>query len=577
MDIAIVLIIVLIAVAMFSFERLPLEVSALTVVCLLALTRILTPAEAFAGFSNDTVIFIFALLAMTQGLVATGAIQQFARVFSAMGRFGARGYLFGVMLLVATVSAFMSNTVTTAAFVPPALHGARSAGVKRSWLLMPVAFASMLGGMGFLYGTSTNLVVSAEMRTLGLGALGIAELSPVGIPTALLGIVLLTLLAPRILRVRSGATASSGKEFLADARVGAALVGRTVDWVARFAGVAIQSVERDLARLAPDPNLALLEGDRLVLRGARREILRARHVTGLLLGDGQVPRTAMLAEAILPPYTQLNGSLATAAARLARDRIAIVAHHPHHRSPWHTEAATFAKSALRPGDGLLIAGSREQLKALAADSSLIVLPQLEPIGIPRRGHSYLSVGIFVTALVLGSVGAVPLAVAGLTGVLAMVATGCLDTRQVLRIDWRVVLLIGSMLALGAAMEKTGAGDVLGELIAKTVGAGGPRVVMLGLMVLTALLSIPMSNQAAALVVLPVAVSAAQALQINPRAFAVAVAFSASCSFMTPLEPSAMLVYGPGRYRFSDFLRLGSVLTVATLAMLVWLIPLVWRF
>jgi di/tricarboxylate transporter len=159
----------------------------------------------------------------------------------------------------------------------------------------------------------------------------------------------------------------------------------------------------------------------------------------------------------------------------------------------------------------------------------------------------------------------------------MIATGCVDSRLAFRVDWRVVLLIGSMFALGVAMEKSGAGMFLGQKVIDLVGVGSPRVVLLLLMTLTILLSAPMSNQAAALVMLPVAVNAANQLGLDPRPFAIGVTVAASCSFITPLEPSCVMVYGPGHYRFSDFFRLGTPLTLVLVAFLVAAVPIFWPF
>ena len=228
---------------------------------------------------------------------------------------------------------------------------------------------------------------------------------------------------------------------------------------------------------------------------------------------------------------------------------------------------------LQPGDALLLAGPRERLHALTEGPELLLLPDF--LSFPPRSRALLATGIFIAALVAGSSAWVSLSIAGVAGVLLMVVTGCLDARHVFRIDWRVVLLIGAMLALGLAMEKSGAGELLGGYAARLAEVGGPRLVLLALMVLTVVLSIPMSNQASALVVLPVALSAASGLGVEPRSFAMAIALAASCSFLTPLEPSCMLIYGPGRYRFSDFLRLGGPLTALMLAALVVLVPWVW--
>jgi di/tricarboxylate transporter len=161
--------------------------------------------------------------------------------------------------------------------------------------------------------------------------------------------------------------------------------------------------------------------------------------------------------------------------------------------------------------------------------------------------------------------------------LGMVLTGCVDGRRALRVDWRVVLLIGSMLALGLAMEQSGAGALVGGVVAQAADFGGPRAVLVVLALLTILLSAPMSNQAAALVVFPIALSAAANLDIDPRSLAIAVTLAGSCSFMTPLEPAAMLVYGAGRYRFSDFVRVGTPVTLVIVVVIAILVPAFWPF
>ncbi|CAM4310074.1 hypothetical protein COSO111634_36875 [Corallococcus soli] len=225
---------------------------------------------------------------------------------------------------------------------------------------------------------------------------------------------------------------------------------------------------------------------------------------------------------------------------------------------------------------LLLRGPRGRVAELAGGANLMVLEghEYEP---PRYAKALLAVILFVAALGAGSVGLLELSVAGLAGMLAMIATGCVDARTAFRVDWRVVLLIGSMMALGLAMEESGAGKFIGDHVARLGAYGGPRAVLALLMVLTIALSAPMSNQAAALVVLPVALSAATQLGVDLRPFAMGITLAASCSFITPLEPSCVLVYGPGHYRFTDFFRLGTPLTAVLVAFLVVAVPWVWPF
>lgn len=586
--IALVLAIVLIGIVLFSIETIPLEVTALAVVCLLALTGVLTPAEAFAGFSNETVIFIFALLAMTQGLSATGVMHRAGGWLAHLSRLGPRGFLLGLMLLVVVFSAFVPNTVTTAAFLPAALRGAKTAGLRRSRVLMPLAFASILGGMGFLYGTSTNLVVSARLDDLGLSPIGLVELSPAGLPAAILGVALILLLAPVVLPTRTGVGEEDGRarDFITEAYVPrrSRVSGKQLSWLEHWLGLEVVAVIRDARRLDPVPGLILEPGDQLVLTGRRRDILRIRHLRGLVLRHDLEVRAArrgqelVLAEAIVPPDSVLAGGTVRDARLAERHGVSLLALHRHPSIQAQPESLTprsLRGVKLHTGDGLLLVGPRDRLRELASDPSLLMLPNVEDMAAPRHSKAFLAISIFVTALVLGSVGLVPLAVAGVAGVLLMVLTGCLDPKHAFRIDWRVVLLIGSMMALGLAMEKSGAGQFLGGLAAEVAGVGGPRLVLFCLMLLTVVLSIPMSNQAAALVVLPVGLSAAAGLGVNPRTFAMGIALAASCSFVTPLEPSCMLVYGPGRYRFGDFLRLGGPLTALMMTVLLVLVPWVW--
>jgi di/tricarboxylate transporter len=226
------------------------------------------------------------------------------------------------------------------------------------------------------------------------------------------------------------------------------------------------------------------------------------------------------------------------------------------------------------GDVLLLRAPRERVRELTRTGSLVVLSGFEHDP-PRRAKAALAVTFFFGALAAASAGVVPMSLAGLGGMLAMVLTGCVDGRRALRIDWRVVLLIAAMLSLGLAMERSGAGELVGAAVVRTIGGAGPRAVLVALALLTILLSAPMSNQAAALVVFPVALSVSDALGIDARALAVAVTLAGSCSFMTPLEPAAMLVFGAGRYRFGDFVRVGAPVTLAAVALIGLLVPVLW--
>lgn len=606
---AVVLGIVLVALVLFWTEWVPVEATSLLVVCLLALSRVLTPAEAFAGFSNETVVFIFTLLAMTQGLAATGVVKIAGEKLTFLGRFGRGPFLTGLLVSVAGISAFVSNTVTAAAFLPIAVSSAERVKMPKREVLLPMAYASMLGGTILLFGTSTNLVMSAAMERSGLDPIRVAELAPIGLPITALGIALILVLAPRLLRREARPEpqdVAPGRAYLAEVTVpaGSPHVGRALGDVGALIGARALGVMREGESLAPDPAAVLKPDDRVVVEGGRDEIVGAAHAAGVAVhtapggavaGGGRAPAAegqarevdedAVVIEASVPPGSRLVGKSLGDARLPVQLGLEVLGIHrrPHVQRftklqllPRWQPARPIASLPIAAGDLLLLRGPRERVHALADGTVLLVVTGVEEEA-PRRRKAALAVGIFLGALALGSAGALPMSVAGLSGLVAMILTGCVNARRALRVDWRVVVLVGAMLALGLAMEKSGAGGLLGERLAHLAELAGPRGVLAALVVLTIALSAPMSNQAAALVMLPIALSAASKLGVDARPFAIGVTLAASCSFVTPLEPASMLVFGVGRYRFSDFVRVGTPLTLALVAVITAAVPLLWPF
>jgi di/tricarboxylate transporter len=581
--------IVLVAMAMFASERVPLEVASLVLVLLLSLSGVLSPAEAFAGIANPTVIFIFTLLAMTQGLAATGVMQLAGRRAAFVRGFGERQLLLVLLLVVSAFSAFASNTAVAAAFLPVASAAAARAELPRSRVLLPMAYASMLGGMVLLFGSSTNLVVSEGMERLGLSPLGFAELAPVGLPVALLGIAWLVLATPALLPRREGTEetpALAKRQFVTEAALSprSRLAGRPLSELGADLDLPILGLVREGSWIPATAPVPVRNGDRLVIRGDPQAILRVKDQRSLVLqAELSLPREtgpSVLAEVFVPTHSRLVG-------RTIRDfyfeerlglRPLAVHRHPAMQSgsspPYPSRS--LADIRLAPGDVLLVSGPPGRLRELSGGELLVVLGSMEHRP-PRYRKAVLAVGIFGVAVFLAGSRLVPAPVAGLGGMLAMIATRCMDAAEAFRVEWQIVLLIGSLLALGLAMEQSGAGALVARAIVPLAGWTGPRGVLFAVMLITVLLSAPMSNQAAALVVLPVAIHAAEQLGVDARPFAIATCYAASCSFITPLEPAAALVYGPGHYRFADFLRAGSPLTLLLLGVFTAAVPLVWPF
>jgi di/tricarboxylate transporter len=584
--------VVALAVALFAIERIPVEVSALALVVLLVAAGVLTAEEALAGFSSDTVIFIFALLAMTQGLEATGVMRLVSERVLTVARLGRGAFLVTLLGVVCGFSTVASNTAVTAAFLPIAAGAASRTGIPLRRLLLPVAFSSMLGGTILLFGTSTNLVVSEAMERLGMRPIGFAELAPVGIVLAIAGIAATIALAGRLSpELPEAGVELVRREYVTELVLGAGspLVGKALRDVDAAVDLSVLGVVRKGAALAPDPRHVLAVEDRLIVGGSPSDVLRAegarRAVEGARAAAPSGERRSgspLVVEAWIPPTSSLVGSSLDAARLAEVHGLTVLGVHRHpalhrlHRADHHGAPGPARYGPLSVGDVLLLRGPEERLRALVEGNDLTLLGEIEhrPFRYRRAG---LATAIFAAAVAAAGLRVTSPAIAGLGGMLAMIATGCVDARTAFRVDWRVVILIGSLLALGAAMEKSGAGELVARTLIPLAEFAGPRGVLCAVMVLTIALSIPMSNQASALVMVPIAFHAAVDLGLDPRPFVIGTCLAASCAFMTPLEPSAALVYGPGHYRFSDFLRVGSPVTALMLVILTVAVPAVWPF
>ncbi|HLU68051.1 MAG TPA: SLC13 family permease, partial [Kofleriaceae bacterium] len=527
MEIGLALGAVVLAITLLSIDRIPIEVSSLTIVVVLALTGQVTPEEALAGFSSETAIFIFALLAMTQGLDATGVMQIAGRRLLAMTRGSPRLFTLSLWIIVAVFSSLASNTAVTAGFLPVVMASAPHVGLSPRAMLMPMAFSSMLGGTIFLFGTSTNLVVSGALEKSGLGRIGFAELTPVGLPLTLVGIAVMYLLAGRLLGRRRGVgeeDAPAERMYVAELALtpGSRLVGSPVHALSDELGVPVHAVVRDGETIPPDADEPLRERDEAVIAATLDDILRIKDLRSVaLLADLRLVRdtgdTPRLVEVAIPPTSALEGRSVGEVRFADRYGGVVVAIHRHptlqrtHRELDLLDSLTAGEELknlrLSVGDMLLVRGPERRLRELHRDEDLTVLTGIE-YDRPRYQRMKIAALIFGATIIVAGLRLVSPAIAGLAGVLAMIATGCVKPRTAFRIDWRVIILIGALLTLGLAMERSGAGEFLAEKIVPLAAAVGPYGMLLVQMVLTIVLSVPMSNQAAALIMLPIGVHTA---------------------------------------------------------------------
>ncbi len=587
-EIALLLIIIAVALVFFSLELLPTDIIAMGTLLSLPLTGLLPPDEAFAGFGSDTVVMIFGLLIMTAALVRTGVADNLSQtIVQVVGENRDRLQLV-IMVTASILSAFMSNTASTALFVPVTLELARRLKVRASKLLMPLAFAAILASSITLVSTSTNLVISGLMTTYRMAPLGMFELAPVGLPILVLGMLYMLTLGRRLIPNREPADTLTDRDFairpyLAEIVIlpDSPLIGKTLTEakLGKNLDLTVLRIVRDKRRyIVPRPNLELQAKDELLVKGLRNEILEIKEASGIgIKADVKLsdPRfqseDLQLAEAIVLPGSPLIGR--TLKSLRFRQRYGLQVLGINRRG--EIVFRKLSQTPLQIGDQLLVQGQRRQIKVLDADNTLHVIGSVTHHYHDRQ-LAPVAIGIFCAVLLLAATNLLSLPVAVLVGTLATFLTGCITPEEAYReITWKALIVIGSMLALGTAMETTGAAEYLAHGLVSLLDNGSPTLWLSTFFFLSLALTQPMSNQAAAVLVVPIAIQTAQQLGLNPRTFAVMIAVGASCSFITPLEPACLMVYGPGHYRFIDFIKVGSLLTIVVYLIAIAMVPWIW--
>ncbi|PTX98415.1 SLC13 family permease [Opitutus sp. ER46] len=586
-QIALLLALIAAALVFFSFDWVPSDVVALGLVLTLIMTGLLSPEDAFAGFGSDTVIMILGLLIMTTALIRTGVVDLAGRAILRHAGTNPSTLLAVIMIGCAALSAFISNTAAAAFFLPIVLGVATKAKMSPSCLLMPLAFASILTSSVTLISTSTNLVVSGLIQRAGMPPMGIFELTPVGVPVAIAGLLYMYFIGRHLVQDRAevpGLLEQFGlRSYISEVVVmnDSPLVGKTIAeaGLGRDMDLAIVRVVRDRDRyLLPRSEMMLQAGDMLLVEGAQSDVLNVKDTAGLEiradleLSDPDLrDEDAALVEALIVPGSRLAGRSLRDAALRQRYGVQVLGLNRHGKNI----LTKLSHVTLRAGDVLLIQGRTQGLQRLAGEGLVSILQAIEG-ETGKRPKAWRSVIIFVAALTLAATNLVPLAVAVLAGAFLTLATRCISPTEAYRdLDWRVVILIACMLALAQAMMKTGAAQYLAEHVAALTSGYSPLLIVAGFFILTVALTQPMSNQAAAAVIVPIAIQTALHLGLNPRTFVMAIAVAASCSYITPLEPACLMVYGPGRYRFFDFVKVGLPLVVVVFVIAMILVPRIW--
>ncbi|MEE4278815.1 MAG: SLC13 family permease [Halieaceae bacterium] len=588
-------------VALFVSDRLRMDVVALLVILALVLTGLLAPAEALAGFGDPLVILIAALFIVGEGLLRTGVAFSAGSWLLRVAGDSNRRLLVLLMLVVALLSAFMSNTGAVAIFIPVTLSLASRAGLPPSRLLLPVAYAGSIGGMLTLIGTPPNLVVSAELSRAGLEAFGFFSFLPIGLLIFAATVTLIVVLGPLLLPDREQSRSGEQRMSLADlvalygierrfhmvqVRDNSPLVGKTVGEAllrSRFGVTVIALERRERGRRSTLPVVLDTEyrsGDLLFLTGSERE---SERLLKSVRGIARVPieRSASggpvteigLAEVLLAPRSNLNGRTIRE-VRFREDHGLSVLGILRRGESLHDD---LLDTRLEFGDSLLVGGGWPQIERLqraTEDFVVLTLPREMDEIAPHRERAPQALTIVAAMLLLMTLSDLAAVTVVLIAAVAMVLARCVSMEEAYRaVNWQSVVLIAGMLPMGTALDQTGGLDLVVDGLVAGLGPYGPQAIMVGIFLLTSIFSQFISNTATAVLIAPVAVGAAASLGVSPYPLLMTVAIAASAAFSTPMaSPANTLVIGPGGYRFTDFLRLGIPLQLLALAVAVVAVP-----
>lgn len=581
----ITLIILAAALILFITELLPSDLVALLVVVALGVTGVLTPAEAFSGFSRSAVITILAIFIIASALQRTGVTEQ---VGNLLLKFGGRSEL-RLVVLVMVASAFLSlfmNNIAAAAVLLPAVSGAaKKASVQTSKLMMPLAFGTILGGTATLL-TTANIVINSLLHDSDIQGFSLTDFAPVGIPIIVVGIVYVAFIGRRFLPGESilERSIAPNKEERSDlisaynlsanlfrARVpdNSFLIGKRLDQstLRQDFGVSVVGIERKKKRLlALTPETEIKQGDTLVLEGDEEDF-RRRDVEPYMefvpksewTEHDLESRSVEVVEAMLSPRSRLIDE--TLSSTRFRDKYGVSV-----LAIWrgtHQIVTNLGNERLMFGDALLLQGTRERLAVLHADPDIILFvegPDKE-ITVPGKGRAALM--IFVATLLLAIAFPNIIGAVMLGGALMMMVTGILTTDQAYAsISWKTVFLVAGMLPMGIALSKTNAAGLLADQVVAALGGLGPMAILAGLFILTTVLVQAINGAVVAAIIGPMAINIAQQMNADPRAMAMGVALATSMAFITPLgHPVNILVMSPGGYTFRDFLKVGLPMTV----------------
>ncbi len=563
----IALAVVVVMFILFLRETLPTEVVALAGAASLLALGILPYDDAQAVLSNSAPWTIAAMFIVMGALVRTGALDVLTRMAERYARTHPKSAVVGVILSVMGASAIMNNTPVVVVMIPVVVQLSKTLGTKASKLLIPLSYAAIMGGSLTLIGTSTNLLVDGVARSQGMEPFGIFEIMPIGLVVCAWGLIYMALFGRKLLPDRDSManmlSDRSKMKFFTEAVIppDSNLIGREVLDVQLFKreGVRLIDVVRgDVSLRRALQDVTLQTGDRVVLRTEMTELLSLQANKELKRVDQLSAVETTTVEVLITPGCRMVGR-SLGSMRLRR-RYGVYPLAVHRRN--QNIGRQLDELIVKVGDTLLLEGAGEDIARLSTDMDMVDVSHPSARAY-RRGHAPIAIAALAGIVILAALNVAPILLLAVIAVAVVLVTGCIDAEEAFSfVDGRLLALIFSMLAVGAALQNSGAISLIVDSIAPTLGTMPPTVVIFCVFLLTTTLTEIVSNNAVAVIMTPIAISLAAALGIDARPLVVAVMIAASCAFATPIGyQTNTLVYGPGGYRFTDFMRIGIPLNL----------------